>query len=84
MNFTNADYINLFAALCAAASAALWALSALVNIRTGYDMDKEMAEDLKKSARLNASGAACASVAAMCATLITVSKVVPWLFWVNQ
>ena len=84
MNFTNADYINLLAALCAAASATFWALSARVNIRTGYDMDKEMANDLKTSARLNASGAAFASVAALCATLIIVSKVVPWLSWVNQ
>jgi hypothetical protein len=46
-------------------------------------MDKEMAEDLKKAARLNAWGAAFASVAALCATLITAAKVVPWLAWMN-
>jgi phosphohistidine swiveling domain-containing protein len=79
MSLANSDYINLIAASCAAASAALWALSSRVNIRTGYDMDKEMAEDLKKAARLNAWGAAFASVAA----LITAAKVVPWLAWMN-
>lgn len=81
---TNTDFLNLFAAFCAAMSAGLWALSARVNIRTGYDMDDEMAQDFKKAAKLNGYGAAFASVAALCATLNTAAKVVPWLSFLNQ
>jgi hypothetical protein len=81
---TNADYINLFAALCGGISALCWMLSAQVNIRTGYDMDLELAEDLKKAAKLNGLGAAFASVAALCAALNVAAKVVPWLSWLTR
>jgi hypothetical protein len=81
---TNADNINLFAAFCAALSAGFWAASALVNVRTGYDMDIELAEDLKRAAKLNGVGAAFASIAALSTVLISASKAVPFLAWVNR
>lgn len=80
---THTDYINLFAAFCGGISALCWMLSARVNIRTGFDMDVEMAQDFKKAAKLNGMGAAFASVAALCAATNVAAKVVPWLSWIN-
>lgn len=81
---TYVDYINLFAAWSGGVSALCWMLSAQVNIRTGYDMDEELAADLRKAARLNGIGAAFASVAAFCAAFNVAGKAVPWLSWINQ
>jgi hypothetical protein len=80
---TYADYINLFTAACGGISALCWALSARVNIRTGYDMDVEMAQDFAKAAKLNGMGAAFASIAALGAAINVAAKVVPWLSWIN-
>lgn len=55
------DYATFLLALI---SAWLWAMSARVNFKFGYDMDAELQAAMKKAGRLNASAACFAASAA--------------------
>lgn len=57
---------NAAAVLSALVSALFWALSARVNFRFGFDMDKELGESMRKASKLNAWGAAFAALAVLC------------------
>lgn len=61
----NPLYFNVAAVLLAAISALLWALSARVKFKFGFDMDTELDASMRKAAKLNAWGATFAALAVL-------------------
>jgi hypothetical protein len=58
-------WFDVGSAVFAAASAVFWMLSARVDFPFGFDMDLELRDAAKRSAKLNSIAAALAAVAAI-------------------
>jgi hypothetical protein len=80
---TKIDFITILAAVFSAISAGFWGWSATVSISKGFDNDEQFAKDMKKASAASSLGALFSALAALCAVLVTASKYIPILSFLN-